>query len=317
MAGMRVGGTVTDHCLTASHRGALLRNLVTSLIQHERISTTYAKAKEAQRVAEKIITKAKKSIFEKRIQQHIRARDYIYDSDTTMPQLQALARRFEHRPGGYTRLHLQGNRQGDNAPRALLEFVDTPGGDFKLELTAMAIGRETFLRASRAGPKAVDEEIGSMGTRPIEEDERLNDFTRFNAAKVIKYRGQEGRELLRAKARDHFYRLMATEQVEGQRAPDVEKMASLGEHGPRGESAGRAVSMRGGRRLAGMRRDYWKDGPPEPVPTKMGRKNSVIRIGKGAFARRQNSRVRMPVSLRTAPPPTKPLPSNPAAPPAE
>jgi large subunit ribosomal protein L17 len=281
---------------TSSHRNALLRNLVTSLIQHERISTTYAKAKEAQRAAEKIITKAKRSIFQDRIQQHVKARDYVYARNDTVPQLLELAKRFENRPGGYTRIHLHGNRQGDNAPRAILELVDTPGGDFKLEMTAMALGRETFLRTSQGGSKALEEEIATMTTRPLEQDERFNLLTRVNAEKVLKYRGEEGKVLLREKAREHFYRLMATEQIEGVRRPDAQKWESLQEHAPRGEH-NKVVPMRGMRRYAGMRKDSAnQEGPEEPVPTRPGRKNSVIRIGKGSFARKQNSRVRMPVS---------------------
>ncbi|UZJ53324.1 hypothetical protein CBS101457_002644 [Exobasidium rhododendri] len=288
---------------TSSHRNSLLRNLVTSLIQHERISTTYAKAKEAQRAAEKIITKAKRSIFEDRNQQHLQARGYVYDRSTTVPRLEELAKRFENRPGGYTRILLHGNRQGDNAPRALLELVDTPEGDLKLEMTAMAMGRETFLRASRVGSKALEEEIGTMGDRPMEEDTRFNEMTRVNAAKVIKYRGEEGRQMLAAKAREHFYRMMATEEIEGPRQPDLEKWGALGEGKPRGEGEIRTKSWKGVRRMAGMRKEYiYQDGPDEPTPTKPGRKNSVIRIGKGAFARRQNTRVRMSIIPRRAQP---------------
>lgn len=271
---------------------------MTSLIQHERISTTYAKAKEAQRVAEKVITKAKKSIFNNQNQQHVSARDYVYSRNETVPRLEELARRFEKRPGGYTRLHLHGNRIGDNAPRALLEFVDTPDGDLKLEMTAMAMGREAYIWATKSGPSAIEQEIATIGTRPIEEDDRLNHVTRLNADKVLKHRGDEGRTLLRSKARDHFYKLMATEQLEGPRRPDEERWEKEASEFTRGESKLRTKPMTGEKRLAGMRRDYIPQGPPEPNPSRIGRKNSVIRIGKGAFARRQNSRVRF-----TVPPP--------------
>lgn len=288
-----------DRSDTASHRDALLRNLVTSLIQHERISTTYAKAKEAQREAEKIITKAKRSLLQQRNQQHLKARDYVYARDATVPRLEELAKRFEQRPGGYTRILLHGNRIGDNAPRALLELVDTPGGDLKLEMTAMAIGREAYLWATRSGKAAIEQEIATIGTRPIEEDERLNYWTRHNAAKVAKYRGDEGRQLLRLKAKDHFYKLMATEEVEGPRRPDEERWQKTDSVFTRGDTETRTKPMIGQKRLAGMRRDYIPQGPAEPNPTREGRRNSVIRIGKATFAKRQTRRVSMPVSVRS------------------
>jgi large subunit ribosomal protein L17 len=273
-----------------------LRNLVTSLIQHERISTTYAKAKEAQKAAEKVITKAKRSIFDSQNQQSAQAKAFLYSVNKTMPRLEELARRFQERPGGYTRVHLHGNRQGDNAPRALLEIVDSPENDLKLDLTAMAMGRETFLRATRSGPSAVEEEIASMTSRPLEEDERLNEMTRLNAAKVVRFRGEEGRVLLRQKAKDHFYKLMATRDVMGDRDVDSQRWESMGDAAPRGETKYMSKPMRGLKRYAGMRKDLlYSSGPDEPRPSRDGRKNSVIRIGKGAFARRQNSRVRMPV----------------------
>lgn len=271
-----------------------MRNLVTSLIQNERISTTYAKAKEAQRVAEKVITKAKRSLFADRVAQDAQAKSILYSVDKTMPRLQEIARRFKDRPGGYTRVHLHGNRIGDNAPRALLELIDSPGGDLKMDLTAMAMGRETYLRVHRSGQSAIDEEIASIGSRPLEEDERLNKITRVNAAKVVKYRGDEARILLRQKAKEHFYKLMATEEVEGPRRPDMEKFQDPQLH-PRGQSRFSTLPMKGLKRYAGMRKDHLQSGPDEPVPSRVGRKNSVIRIGKGAFARRQNSRVRMPI----------------------
>lgn len=283
------------HKSTASHRGALLRNLVTSLIQHERISTTLAKAKETQRMAEKIITKAKRGLENERGRQSAFARSFIYDDKRTMPSLLRLAERFKSRPGGYTRLHLHGNRKGDNAPRALLEFVDRPEGDLKLELTAMAMGRETFLRVAKYGQKAV-REAETMGSKPLEQDERFQPLTRINAQKVVKFTGQKGRDLLVVKARDHFYRLLATRDIQGDRREDSETYARLGIHKPRGHSPTRTLPSTGERRYAGMRRDILQSGPEEPKPLVAGRPNSVIRIGKGAFAKRQSRRVWMPVA---------------------
>lgn len=279
---------------------------MTSLIQHERISTTVAKAKETQREAEKIVTKAKRALVNGKVRQRVSAEASIYDNATTMPLLRALAERYRERPGGYTRLHLHGSRPGDHAPRALLEFVDRPGGDLKLELTAMSMARETFLRVSQLGKQALDDEVKTLGTQPLEMDERFHPLTRTNAEKVIKFRGQEGRDLLITKARAHFYRLLATREVEGDWREDKEAYGKLQVHAPRGGRGSKAalaghrtaetVPMAGQRRLAGMRRDILQSGPAEPVPKRADRGNSVIRIGKGAFARRQSRRVWIPSS---------------------
>lgn len=284
----------------SGHRRALLRNLVTSLIQHERISTTYAKAKEAQRVAEKIITKAKRALTQGRIQQEIQATDFVFDRTTTAPLLRDLAQRYIDRPGGYTRIHLHGNRQGDNAPRALLELVDQPRGDMKLELTAMTIGRETFMRAHNAGPGALQEEAMSLGSIPIEKDERFEHLTRVNAEKVVKFGGEEARAMMIEKAREHFFRMMAMRQLDGDYRLNEPRIKSLKMNKPRGNSSAFTPPMHGAKRLAGMRRDLLKTGPEEPVPKRTGGRNSVVRIGKGAFAHRQSRRVYIPPSLQMA-----------------
>jgi large subunit ribosomal protein L17 len=104
----------------SSHRRALLDNLVRSVILSESIRTTTAKAKEARRVVEKIITKARAGTLAARRNVHRTVRDQaalakLFDS---------IAPRFKTRPGGYTRIvHVQ-NRAGDNAPMAILELVE-------------------------------------------------------------------------------------------------------------------------------------------------------------------------------------------------
>lgn len=277
---------------STSHRDALLRNLVTSLIQHERINTTVAKAKEAQREAEKIITKAKKEFIENKIgRQGNQAKRYVYQPEESMPLLKKLAERYADRPGGYTRIHLHGNRPGDNAPRALLELVDQPKGDLKLQMTAMAIGRQMFLRASNNGAEdAVQSVASALGSTPIEHDEQFPLLTRRNAEKLVKFGGEENRALLMNKAKEHFYRLMAMRQLEGDRRIDVERTKALKSNKPRGNSSSFTPPMQGQGRFAGMERDVLQSGPLEPVqPFKRGefRKNSVIRISKGVFAKRQ------------------------------
>uniref|UniRef100_A0A060T3U6 ARAD1C42922p n=1 Tax=Blastobotrys adeninivorans TaxID=409370 RepID=A0A060T3U6_BLAAD len=125
---------------TATHRKALLRNLVTALIEHESITTTHAKAKEAQASAEWLITLAKnKSPDEK--QARIRAEDMVFKPNSTIPKLfEDIAPRYEGRTGGYTRVLRLENRIGDNAPQSVLELV---GGkrDLRFSMTARIVAR--------------------------------------------------------------------------------------------------------------------------------------------------------------------------------
>ena len=109
---------------TSSHRWAMLRNMVTSLINHERIVTTLPKAKELRRVADKVITQAKQNSLHSR-----RQADKIIGEPAALTKLfEILGPRYGDREGGYTRiLKLSKNRAGDNADMAVIEYVDRPG----------------------------------------------------------------------------------------------------------------------------------------------------------------------------------------------
>ncbi len=105
---------------TASHRKALMRNMVTSLFTSERIETTTAKAKEARRVAERMITFARRGDLAAR--RHV-ART-VQNPKILKKLFDEIAPRYTDRPGGYTRvLKLGVRRKGDNAERAILELV--------------------------------------------------------------------------------------------------------------------------------------------------------------------------------------------------
>jgi large subunit ribosomal protein L17 len=110
---------------TPSHKWAMLRNLVTSLIEHERIVTTTPKAKEVQSLAEKLITKAKGND-----QLHARRQinTIVRTAQAQTKLMNVLGPRYEFREGGYTRImKLAKPRAGDNADMAVLEYVDRPG----------------------------------------------------------------------------------------------------------------------------------------------------------------------------------------------
>ena len=107
---------------TTEHRTAMLRNLITQLLEHERVQTTQAKAKEARQWAEKIITMAKKGDLHAR-RQTLR----VVRTKKAMAKLFGeLKDRYQDRPGGYTRIVPLGFRVGDGAPISILELVGRP-----------------------------------------------------------------------------------------------------------------------------------------------------------------------------------------------
>ena len=105
---------------TSSHRKALLMNLSNSLIKHEQITTTLSKAKELRPFVEKIVTLGKKGNLESRR----KTISILQDEKMTKKIFDTLADRYKDRKGGYTRIVKIGNRYGDNAPTAVIEFVD-------------------------------------------------------------------------------------------------------------------------------------------------------------------------------------------------
>ena len=105
---------------TGAHRKAMFRNMVTSLLEIERITTTLPKAKELSRIAERMVTLGKKGTLADRR----RALGYIRSKGVTAKVFDTLADRYKERPGGYTRIYKLGTRAGDNAPMAIIELVD-------------------------------------------------------------------------------------------------------------------------------------------------------------------------------------------------
>ncbi|KAG0652160.1 54S ribosomal subunit [Hyphodiscus hymeniophilus] len=154
---------------SSAHRQALLRNLVTSLFTHESISTTYPKAKEAQRLAEKLITLGKKNTEASRNS----ALKVFYTPHELLPKLFGeLRERYANRPGGYTRVLRMEPMKEDQAPSAILELVDGPK-DMRFAMTARTVARLE------------------------EEGKELNEMTQRNVEKVTQFR-QDGEEKLKS-----------------------------------------------------------------------------------------------------------------------
>lgn len=147
-----------------SHRRAMFRNLTANLVLHERIETTDAKAKELRRVAERMITKAVRlgdvaftpndKLDEKARARRLHAQRLVSSFlprfgtkvvggeskkvDLVEKVMLDLAKRFQGRPGGYTRIVKVGARRGDNAPLAIIEFVGTTATEAVPEAPAAA-----------------------------------------------------------------------------------------------------------------------------------------------------------------------------------
>ena len=120
---MRHGKKIAKLGRTASHRKAMLSNMMTSLFAHERITTTQTRAKELKRTAERVITCAKQGDL------HARRRvlRVIEDKQVVAKLFDELGPRYKSRNGGYTRVVKLGPRRGDGAFMSIVELVDRPG----------------------------------------------------------------------------------------------------------------------------------------------------------------------------------------------
>lgn len=142
-----------------SHRRALLRNLVTSLILEERIETTVAKAKAARDLAERMITLGKRGDLHARRQ----AASFLLAAAAVKKLFEDVAKRFDARTGGYTRIVPVGWRKGDGADTAVLELIGTEVLQKRAEERA---------RRSERKRKAIEEaQAAQEKAAPPEEDE--------------------------------------------------------------------------------------------------------------------------------------------------
>lgn len=139
---------------TSAHRDAMLANMGCSLIEHKRINTTVTKAKALQQFIEPVITKSKNdTTHNRRI-----AYSYLRQKDSVSTLFREIAVKVGDRPGGYTRIIKLGNRQGDNAPMAMIELVDYN--------EIYNAGKATKKRSTRRGGRR-----GGQKTTPVREEE--------------------------------------------------------------------------------------------------------------------------------------------------
>jgi large subunit ribosomal protein L17 len=138
---------------TTSHREAMFRNLVTSFLNHEKITTTDAKAKEIRSVAEKMITLGKRGdLHSLRL-----AASYIREKSIVTKLFSTIAPRYKDRHGGYTRIVKLGIRQGDAAPVSLIELVEEEMKPLKIrKKPAKAVNTDSKVTASAAPAEIVE-----------------------------------------------------------------------------------------------------------------------------------------------------------------
>lgn len=145
---MRHGKTDNHLGRTSSHRKAMLSNMASSLIEHKRIKTTLAKAKELRKYVEPLITKSKSdTTHSRRI-----VFSYLQNKESIKTLFGDIAERIADRPGGYTRIIKLGNRPGDNADMCLIELVD-----YNETMLKAASEAKTKTRRSRRGGKGKTE----------------------------------------------------------------------------------------------------------------------------------------------------------------
>jgi large subunit ribosomal protein L17 len=138
----RYGGSKLGRPIAA--RRALLRNLVTSVIERERVITTVTKAKACKPLVEKMITLAKRDTLHARRQ----AASFLCTPDSVKKLFETLGARFGQRPGGYTRIVHLGPRKGDGAEQVMIELV---GSELVKRAADRARRKEERLKAMREG----------------------------------------------------------------------------------------------------------------------------------------------------------------------
>ena len=119
---MRHGNQGRKFNRTASHRKAMWGNMTAALIKHEQIKTTLPKAKDLRPVIEKLVTLSRRGASDLHARRQALAQ--IKDADQVTKLFDVIGPRYKGRPGGYIRVLKAGHRYGDNAPLAVIEFVD-------------------------------------------------------------------------------------------------------------------------------------------------------------------------------------------------
>ncbi|TCP26727.1 LSU ribosomal protein L17P [Tenacibaculum skagerrakense] len=165
---MRHGKKVNHLGRKTAHRKSMLANMACSLIEHKRINTTEAKAKALRKFVEPLITKAKaenNTTEEQNMHNRRVVFSYLRNKYAVTELFKEISVKVADRPGGYVRIIKLGNRQGDNAPMAMVELVDynelyNPNGNK---------AKKTTRRSRRGGAKKAEAPVTDVETSQEEE----------------------------------------------------------------------------------------------------------------------------------------------------
>jgi large subunit ribosomal protein L17 len=191
---------------TSAHRRAMINNMITSLFAHERIRTTVAKAKAARRVAERMITYAKRDTLHARRLAHRRIRD----NEVLKKLFAVLGPRYQDRPGGYTRVIRLAPRLGDGTELAILELVGRFGA-------GVAAGEEKPKRRRKKAEQAeADTDVGEADQDAGEAGEDAGEAAK-DAGKAGEDAGKAGED-----AAEAAEEAAAEESVDESEAPEAD-----------------------------------------------------------------------------------------------
>ena len=160
---MRHGKKLNQLGRTTAHRHAMLSNMACSLIEHKRINTTVAKAKALKTVIEPLVTKAKEDTTHNR--RLVFAK--LHQKEAVAELFRTVAPKVGDRPGGYTRIIKLGNRLGDNADMAMIEFVDFN----EIYNAGKATKKKTTRRSRRGGSDDSAAAKTQTATKPVKAKE--------------------------------------------------------------------------------------------------------------------------------------------------
>ncbi len=190
-----------------SHRRAMFRALTSNLVAHERIETTEAKAKELRRVAERMITKAirlgamaytphdklsaadraRRQAAQQQMGRFLRRFAVVRDGDAPIDLIEKvftdLAKRYQDRPGGYTRIIKLGRRRGDNAPMSIIEFVEGKAPEKAEKPKKGSKAKEPAATKDKAAAKSGDAEAKPESAKPAEKSAKPAEGAEGAAAK--------------------------------------------------------------------------------------------------------------------------------------
>ena len=162
---MRHGKRFNHLGRTAPHRKAMLSNMASSLIEHKRITTTIAKAKELRKYIEPLLTKAKNDTTHSRRTVF----SYLQSKEAVSELFNEVAQKIMDRPGGYTRIIKLGSRLGDNAEMCLIELVDYN----ELLLNTVETTEKEKTRRSRRGGKKKEEGTDATETKSKKDSKKV------------------------------------------------------------------------------------------------------------------------------------------------